>query len=399
MQLPGGSHLTYCTNIHPGETWPEVLAVLRQNLPRVAARTAAGEPFAVGLRLGAQAARQLEEDEQAFAELLALLVSVRGYVPTINGFPYGEFHRGALKEAVYLPDWHDQRRADYTLCLARLAVRLALELPGSPKNPSISTVPGCFRQAATPLSRERIGAQLRGVAFLLSRLESESGIKVTLGLEPEPACLLETTTEGVDFLLEHVEGGHDLRSQALVLGLSEEALRIITHRHIGLCLDTCHAAVGFESAAETLAILRREDVALTKIQVTNALSLPSATPDALRELRVFADETYLHQVSVETQSGVRRFVDLPVALADSSLVGLPWRVHFHVPVSEPSLGGLETTRPFLEEILQAQRTRSLTSVLEVETYTYEVMPPSLRGLKVDEVICQELAWTKQQLVG
>src|SRR5687768_597837 len=128
MRLPGGSHLTYCTNIHPGETWPEVLAALRQNLPRVAARTATGEPFAVGLRLGAQAARQLEDDQSAFADLLALLVSVQGYVPTINGFPYGEFHRGAVKEGVYLPDWHDQRRADYTLCLARLAVRLALEL-------------------------------------------------------------------------------------------------------------------------------------------------------------------------------------------------------------------------------------------------------------------------------
>jgi len=397
MRLPGGSHLSYCTNIHPGETWPEVASALRTSLPRVAKRVATGAPFGVGLRLSAQAARELDTDPRAFAELTTLLAEVGGYVPTLNGFPYGEFHRGSVKQAVYLPDWQERRRVDYTLCLARLAARLALALPGSPKDPSISTVPGCFRALGTQAAQDLIGSHLREVAVALSRLESETGVKVTLGLEPEPACLLETTSEGVDFLLEHVEGGQELRRQAVLLGLTEEALRIIAHRHVGLCLDTCHAAVGFESAAETVALLRREEVLLTKIQVTSALALPVATPETLSELAAFADEVYLHQVTVETPTGLCRLLDLPEALADPSLLGLPWRVHFHVPVSEDAVGGLATTRPFLEEILKAQRARPLTSQLEVETYTYDVMPTGLRGSSVEDVICQELEWTRKQL--
>jgi sugar phosphate isomerase/epimerase len=399
MRLPGGGHLSYCTNIHPGETWAEVLGALAASLPRVAQGVAAGAPFGVGLRLSAQAARELEESPRAFADLTSLLAEVGGYVPTLNGFPYGEFHRGSVKQGVYLPDWQDRRRVDYTLCLARLAARLAATLPGGPKDPTISTVPGCFRPGGTPAALAVIGSHLREVAVALSRLESESGIRVTVGLEPEPACLLETTTEGVEFLLEHVEGGQELRRQAVLLGLTEEALRVIAHRHIGLCLDTCHAAVGFESATETVALLRQEEILLTKIQVTSALALPLATPEGLRELAAFADDVYLHQVSVDTPTGLRRLLDLPEALADPSLLGLPWRVHFHVPVSESAVGGLATTRPFLEEILEAQRARPLTRQLEVETYTYDVMPAGLRGRSVEDVICRELEWTRKQLLA
>ena len=35
MRLGSQGHLTYCTNIHPGETWSEVRANLERFLPRV----------------------------------------------------------------------------------------------------------------------------------------------------------------------------------------------------------------------------------------------------------------------------------------------------------------------------------------------------------------------------
>lgn len=330
-------------------------------------------------------------------ELLAVLSEANAYVPTLNGFPYGEFHRGAVKQAVYLPDWHDEARLDYTLTLARIAAKLATARPGSPRNPSISTVPGCFRAAARPESVEQLGQRLRSAALGLARLEEETGVSVTLGLEPEPACLLETTDEGVTFLTSHVYSGATLADEARASGVGSSALVTAARRHVGLCLDTCHAAVGFESASEVVTRLRQEEVRVTKVQVTSALALDAASPELLRELGRFDDGIYLHQVSVQTPSGVRRFVDLADALADPTLLGHPWRVHFHVPVSEVRVGGLSTTRPFLEEILAAQHQLPLTDQLEVETYTYDVLPSSLRGDSVSDVICRELAWTQAQL--
>lgn len=397
MRLPSGAHLTYCTNIHRGESWGEVRAALAKYLPPIAARLAPGEPFAVGLRLSARAAAELEGSERALDELLAVLSEVNGYVPTLNGFPYGEFHRGPVKETVYLPDWHEAARVDYTLRLARIAAKLAARLPDSPRDPSISTVPGCFRSALRPGSLELVGRRLRETAFGLARLEEETGVRVTLGLEPEPACLLETTEEGVRFLADHVYGGSTLSEDAAAFGLPPSIASQQLRRHLGLCLDACHAAVGFESAAEVARLVQEEDVLVTKLQVTSALSLEAATPHLLQELARFDDGIYLHQVSVKTPAGVRRFVDLSEALADATLLGHPWRVHFHVPVSESRLGELGTTRPFLEEILAAQRARPFTNQLEVETYTFDVLPSALRGDPAEEIICQELEWTRAQL--
>jgi len=397
MRLPSGAHLTYCTNIHPGETWAEVLAVLSQALPSLKARVAPERALGVGLRLSARAALELERDERCFQELLALLAEVDGYVPTLNGFPYGEFHRGPVKAAVYLPDWHDPARAEYTLRLARLLARLAKERPGGPERPSISTVPGCFRSAAGPGSPATVAENLRNVALGLARLEAETGVAVTVGLEPEPACLLETTSEGAELLTKMVYDGPGLLEQAARAGHSSAVLADVARRHLGLCLDACHAAVGFESAPELVALLRKEQVLVTKLQVTSALELPEATPRALEALAQFADGVYLHQVGVRTPGGLLRFVDLPEALSDPSLLGHPWRVHFHVPVSEEKLGELSTTRPFLEAILRAQREAPLTDQLEVETYTYDVLPSPLKGRSVVDVIARELEWTWAQV--
>ena len=50
MRLDGDlGHLTYCTNIHAGESWPEVRASLRRNLPAIKAAVAPDRPLGVGL--------------------------------------------------------------------------------------------------------------------------------------------------------------------------------------------------------------------------------------------------------------------------------------------------------------------------------------------------------------
>jgi len=118
MNVAGRFHLTYCTNIHPGETWQAVRDTLRTSLPRIRALLDVDDPMAVGLRLSAAAAESLDEPG-ALGDFREFLKAGRYYVPTINGFPYGAFHGQRVKERVYLPDWRDPARVAYTNPLRR----------------------------------------------------------------------------------------------------------------------------------------------------------------------------------------------------------------------------------------------------------------------------------------
>lgn len=192
------AHLTYCTNVHPGETLPQVRALLREHVTRVKAAIAPSERFGVGLRLAAAAADALS-DTQALRELQAELGELDLYCFTINGFPYGAFHDTRVKERVYEPDWLTPERVRYTRALARiLGELLPVGVPGS-----ISTVPGCFKPAArAPGAERRMAEALIDVVATLVDIARGRGRHIALALEPEPHCFLETTEETVRFF-EH----------------------------------------------------------------------------------------------------------------------------------------------------------------------------------------------------
>jgi len=140
------SHLSYCTNIHPAESWQatqtmlasHVLAV-RDSL-RASGHLGLDEPFAIGLRLSAVAARELLEGDHLgrFREWLA---ATNTYVFTINGFPYGSFHGTRVKEQVFRPDWTDPARLEYTKDLFRILAAIA----HPDISASVSTLPGSFK--------------------------------------------------------------------------------------------------------------------------------------------------------------------------------------------------------------------------------------------------------------
>jgi len=383
MRLTSG-HLTYCSNIHPGESWEELEGHLRRHVPELVTRLAPADGFGLGLRLSARAAWELERPE-TFERCSDMLRELGAYVFTVNGFPYGQFHGARVKEDVYLPDWRSAERLDYTTRLARVLARLAQRHPEMPRTLSISTVPGCFRALGDADARTAIAARLIEQAQLLHQLAEETGVTVVLALEPEPACLLETTAECVRFLEEDVFRGN--------AGLPEA----VSRRHLGLCLDTCHAAVQFEDPEETLALIRSSEITLAKIQVTAGLSVPKAGPEERARLAEFADGVYLHQGSVDLGDEVVRFVDLPEALGRAELWDRPWRVHFHVPVFQRELPPFESTQPYVRAILAAHRARPLTEHLEVETYTFDVLPERFKPSSVTEAIARELEWTLREL--
>ncbi len=136
-------HLTYCSNIHAGESWQEVSGALAACLPRIRTHLAHEGPLGVGLRLSAAAARTLVRPD-VLSRFQGFLERGGYYVFTINGFPFGAFHGTRVKEDVYSPDWRDPERLDYTSRLARLQAALLAGHPGI--EGSVSTVPGGFRQ-------------------------------------------------------------------------------------------------------------------------------------------------------------------------------------------------------------------------------------------------------------
>ncbi|NHZ41624.1 metabolite traffic protein EboE [Massilia aquatica] len=385
------AHLSYCTNIHPGESWDEIGAALDRYIPQVRARLAQSGhappgPFGIGLRLSAAAAASLSEAPalRAFQQQLARLDA---YVFTINAFPFGAFHGGRVKEQVYQPDWRHAQRLDFTLHAAHILAQL---LPVGVEG-SISTVPGAFgdagEQAGAPIAANLIGAVAQ-----LAALERASGKRIVLALEPEPACLLESVDDVLAFFAAHLSGPAANARLAALAGCDEAAAQVLLRRHLGVCFDVCHAAVGFEDPLAALARLHQAGIAVPKIQLSCAVRIARMHAGLAEAVARLDDGVYLHQVSVRGAQ-LRRYTDLPQALQAfrrGEAEG-EWRIHCHVPVLAGADGELASTDEQLRAVLGALGGMARLPHLEVETYTWDVLPAAYRGGPKAHAIARELA--------
>jgi hypothetical protein len=394
MQLGREDHLTYCTNIHAGETWDEIFERLRQNLPAIKSAASADADLGVGLRLSAIAAEVLAGQERlaAFQEFLA---DGDYYVFTINGFPYGPFHGQRVKEQVYQPDWSHGERLLYSDAMADV---LAALLPDG-MDGSISTVPGTFKPLASdPGVVARITENLLRHAAKLVEIERTLGKTIALALEPEPYCFLETIEETVAYFEQHLFSKAASDRLAELTGLSSPAAEDALRRHLGVCYDVCHAAVEYEDPAGSLAALRSAGIAIPKLQLSAALRIPEVTAETPETLAGFDEPVYLHQAIERRGDTLIRYLDLPDALAAlDEAIGHEWRVHFHVPIFLDELEHFSTTQDFLREILALHKKESISPHLEVETYTWDVLPERYRGVEVSTAIARELNWVRDEL--
>ncbi len=395
----GNVHLTYCSNIHPGERWPDVAGALADALPRIREHLAFDGPFGVGLRLSAGAARSLEAPD-ALSAFRRFLHDGDYYVPTINGFPYGAFHGTRVKENVYLPDWRSPERVAYTNQLARILATLAADRGDT--EGSISTVPGAFR--AEVRSTDDVRAIVAGMldhAAYLARLHADTGVAIALALEPEPACFLETSSDALAFFRDHLFDAGAIAAAARRNGVSLTA--DIVARHVGVCLDACHMAVEFEDPEQAIADVVDAGVRICKVQLSAALRLTrrqgAASPRQL--LEPFAEDTYLHQVVVSHRDGLTKYTDLPDALRASDAAEPhqddEWRVHFHVPIFMSRMEGFDTTQAYLSSVIAFIKRTSMRTCLEVETYTWSVLPEEYRTSDACTAIARELAWVQSEL--
>lgn len=385
MKLSSGLHLAYCTNVHRGENWAETFAALERHVLPVRRRVAAGRSYAIGLRLGARAAAELAQRDPLLA-FQRWLAKHDCYIFTVNGFPYGSFHGTRVKEQVYAPDWSTPERLAYTKQLFELLVQLA---PAGAAC-SVSTVPASFKGfvAAEPARRAAIFANLTACGRAIAELAAKTGRDLHLGLEPEPCCLIETSEETVQFFADWRSSDRGVDADALL-------------RHVGVNYDCCHLAVEFESARTALDRIAGAGLRLSKLHLSSALRVrPDAT--GRQALQAFVEPVYLHQVvrgRPNSHEVLQRFVDLPEALerAPSPEPDEEWRVHFHVPLHASPGAPFADTRDHLIEALDWLAThREACAHLEMETYTWEVLPSALRLPIEDQLVC-EYEWTLDAL--
>lgn len=388
-------HLTYCLNIHPGESWAENFAAIREKVTAVKARVAPGEWFGLGLRIAHQAAEELTASADLRAEALALFHEHQLYPFSINGFPYGRFHAGPVKENVYAPDWRTPQRLHYTIQLADL---LAGWLPEGIDG-SISTVPGSFKPwITTEADTEKMVDYLAAVVAHLVALREDTGREIHLGLEPEPDCFLETTDETVAFFEDTLFTAGAAEVARLLKCYRSDAEAMV-RRHLGVCFDTCHVALQFEDPAASLRAYRDAGIRISKVQLSAALQAP-ATAEICAALAPFAEPVYLHQVKGHAASGAQfAWFDLPTALEEiPGFTDLDEvRVHFHVPLFFTGNGPIGSTAGTLTpEFFQELRAGACPH-LEIETYTFDVLPPEVHPGDIVESIAREYAWVLGRL--
>lgn len=354
----GENHLSYCTNVHPAETFAELVDTLQNDVLQVKQQVSGDQPFGVGLRLSAQMVLSMNAEQKA--ELIETLLQNDLYVFSVNAFPYGDFGVGVVKASVYEPGWDDKLRSEYTKSIADILVAL----PGDARR-SISTVALGFAEHFKDESRlSKALEHLHDTCRYLARLHKDTGIFVDLCLEPEPGTYLETSKDVIQFFTAHwfpSEGAHK--------------------SHLSVCYDTCHQAVMFEDAVTCLESIHKAGVRIGKMQVSNAISVPSPkNPEQRKALFDFDEPRFLHQVVA--QEGQLFALDLPAVDAQKShwLNASEWRCHFHVPLHWPGSEMLETTASQWRSALNYALEQQLCHHYEIETYTWSVLPEHARGI-------------------
>jgi sugar phosphate isomerase/epimerase len=382
---PGGPvHLTYCTNIHPGSGWAEVAANIARYAPALKRRFAPHSPFGLGLRLSAREARELLAT--GFSEFAAFLDREGLYVAILNGFPYGPFHRSVVKADVYAPDWRDEARLRYTLDLIEVLRRILPEgLDGG-----VSTAPISYKPWMTGMADwSSVVHHLVRVTEALVAIRRDYGKLIHLDVEPEPDCTIENTGEAIEFFETRIFG-EAARRLASGIGCGPAEAREHLRDHIQLCFDCCHFAVEYEDPIDAMARLTAAGIRIGRVQLSSALRAalpadPAGAAPILDRLRTFADSTYLHQVIQRRGEDLQHFPDLPDALLAPEPHASEWRIHFHVPLFTSDYDGLQSTQGDVARVLAALRDRPLTTHLEIETYTWDVLPGPLKNDLLDSI--------------
>ncbi len=401
MIIENHAHLTYCTNIHPGETWEEVFDNLKQYTVEVKKRLTPDQPFGIGLRLSQKSAAVLLQDNN-LSDFKTWLDRKNLYVFTLNGFPYGEFHNTIIKDQVHTPDWTTEDRVNYTYDLMKI---LAYLLPEN-MDGGVSTSPLSYKywfdsETAIDTTKEKTCASLIKIVLQLIKIKQETGKLLHLDLEPEPDGFLENTQEVIHFFNDYIFKRGLLELQDTI-GCSAELGKQHLLNHIQVCYDVCHFALAYESPEYVISSLQKEGIQIGKVQISAAIKCEKSKQVSIQTqqkcLRQFDEPTYLHQSIVRlTNNKLLHFSDLSEgidAMENSNFKEI--RTHFHIPIFLADFDVIESTQSDIIEALKLWKKNKYSKHLEVETYTWSVLPEKLQTDMTSSIV-RELEWVVKQL--
>lgn len=397
MQLQDKFHLTYCTNIHPGQDWKSTFESIKQHVPGIKSEVSKEQPFGLGLRLSNKASEELEMGNN-MSEFKQWLDTNHLYVFTMNGFPYGNFHDERVKDMVHAPDWTTNDRLVYT---KRLFRQLSELLPEG-MNGGISTSPITYKywhktDSAIKNALETGAKNMLEVAFQLHNIENTTGKYLHLDIEPEPDGLLENSEEVLAFYADFlVPMGITYFKQEL--GVDANKAEAIIKKYITVCYDVCHFSLAYEEPIDTFTKFKANDIKVGKIQVSAALKIlfnGKSDEKIWEQLSQFNEPTYLHQVTEIIDGKVKTYSDLPLVL-EGERNHKELRAHYHVPIFLEKYGELFSTQDHILKTMQYLKLDPISEHLEIETYTWDVLPVALKqDLSVS--IIREIEWFKSHM--
>jgi len=397
MNLGRLGHLSYSTLVHPGDDWEQMSQSLRTYVPQVKKRVSPDQPFGLSLRLAAPSAELLAKDAKARENLKDFIKENDLYLYTVNAFPYGTFKNVVVKEQVYEPDWRSEERTQYTMNVADVIADVAPQGIIS----SIQTAPLGFKPRVT--GPDVIAAYtenvLRVVAHLVG-IEARTGKTIGLALEPEPYCFLDETDEAVAYFRDHIYTGRSTERLAKLANIPVDLAIMALRRHLGVVFDIGHQSVGFEDIPTSLQKLVDAGIPILKLQEVTAMRMPNVTDEVVEQLKRYSKTVYLTQTVEKRNGKLTRYLNLEDAFAAWEKDPGPreWRTHFHLPVFLEDLGGeFRTTRSGLEDALRMHKEKPLSTQLEIETYTWDVLPDHLKTGDIVDYVCRELEFVRSRL--
>jgi hypothetical protein len=231
----------------------------------------------------------------------------------------------------------------------------------------------------------------------LKEIEVNTGKHLHLDIEPEPDGLLENSDEMVHFFENY------LIPMAKVilereLGIDGDKAKSMVLRYITVCYDVCHFSLAYEEPEMTLRKFADHGIQVGKIQVSAALKIifDSDNKEKIWEaLALFNEPTYLHQVTEKVGDKVKTYNDLPVVLQDKKDF-TELRAHFHVPIFLDRFDLLQSTQDQILKVIAYLKNHKVTDQLEIETYTWDVLPSDLKA-PLEQSIIREIQWLKNKL--
>ena len=379
--------LGYCSNIHPGEHWEDHFEELKTHIPKVKAAVCPDKPFGFGLRIANKASIDLIQSSDKIEQLKSWLKAENLFIYTLNGFPYGGFHHSKVKDDVHRPDWTTKDRLEYTKRLAQILVQL---IPEDLETAGISTSPLSYKfwwkANEMPEAFRTSTKHIVELALFLNEIKQNTGKSIHVDIEPEPDGLLGNHRDFVNWFEEDL-----LKTNA--------AYESILREHVQICFDVCHYGVCFDSIEESLNELKAKGIRVGKIQISSALKvdLSENFESRIETLKKYKEPIYLHQVrAINEKNDIIEFDDLNIALEQLNSNYKEARVHFHVPIFLENYENIGSTQAEIIESLKYQKLHQITKQLEIETYTWGVLPSEFQK-PIEESIAREVQWVLNQL--